>query len=63
MYLPKAGVLADGQARVVAENIAADITDKAGRSRFDGRGFCYIEVGEGMAAYGVGDFYRIPAPG
>jgi sulfide:quinone oxidoreductase len=62
MFLPKAGVFADEQARVVAENIAAEIAGKADVSRFDGHGFCYIEVGDGLAAYGAGNFYGIPAP-
>ncbi len=62
MFLPKAGVFADGQARVVAENIAADIAGESRASRFTGQGFCYIEVGDGMAAYGSGNFYGIPGP-
>lgn len=62
MYLPKAGVFADEQGRVVAENLAAEIAGKAGSSRFNGHGFCYIEVGNDMAAYGAGNFYAIPAP-
>ncbi|HET9476410.1 MAG TPA: FAD/NAD(P)-binding oxidoreductase, partial [Dehalococcoidia bacterium] len=61
MFLPKAGVFADGQARVVASNIAADI---AGGSpgRFNGYGSCYVEVGGGLAAYGAGNFYGLPGP-
>ncbi|HXZ91481.1 MAG TPA: FAD/NAD(P)-binding oxidoreductase [Burkholderiales bacterium] len=62
MFLPKAGVFADEQARVVAENIAAEIAGKPGAGRFDGHGLCYIEVGDEMAAYGAGNFYGIPAP-
>lgn len=62
MFLPKAGVFADGQARAVAENIAADIEGRRGQSRFDGYGFCYVEVGDGMAAYGAGNFYGLPGP-
>jgi sulfide:quinone oxidoreductase len=61
MFLPKAGVFADGQARVVAENIAAEITgSKPGH--FNGYGFCYVEVGGGIAAYGAGNFYGLPGP-
>ena len=62
MFLPKAGVFADSQARVVAENIAAEIDGRSGEGRFDGRGFCYVEVGGGMAAYGAGNFYGLPGP-
>jgi sulfide:quinone oxidoreductase len=62
MLLPKAGVFVEAQARVVAENIAAQIAGREPRARFDGRGFCYLEVGDGMAAYAAGDFYAYPAP-
>jgi sulfide:quinone oxidoreductase len=62
MFLPKAGVFADEQAHVVAANIAAEIAGRTASSRFDGHGFCYIEVGDNMAAYGVGNFYGVPAP-
>lgn len=62
MFLPKAGVFADGQARIVTENIAAEIDGRSGESRFDGQGFCYVEVGGGMAAYGAGNFYGLPGP-
>lgn len=62
MFLPKAGVFADGQARTVAERIAADIAGGAQAPRFNGHGFCYIEVGDGMAAYGSGNFYGLPGP-
>jgi sulfide:quinone oxidoreductase len=62
MFLPKAGVFADGQGRVVAENIAAEIEGRGAQGRFDGYGFCYVEVGGGLAAYGAGNFYGLPGP-
>ncbi len=62
MFLPKAGVFADGEARVVAENIAAEMAGEARVSQFNGYGFCYIEVGEGMAASGSGNFYGTQGP-
>jgi sulfide:quinone oxidoreductase len=62
MFLPKAGVFADGQARTVAEKIAAEVTGEGEAPRFNGHGFCYIEVGNGMAAYGAGNFYGLPGP-
>jgi len=62
MFLPKSGVFADGHARVVAENIAAEITGEGRATQYTGHGFCHIEVGDGMAAYGSGYFYGIPAP-
>ncbi len=62
MFLPKAGVFADAEARVVAESIAAEINGGEGTPRYDGQGFCYIEVGDGKAAYGSGSFYGMPGP-
>jgi sulfide:quinone oxidoreductase len=62
MFLPKSGVFADGHARVVAENIAAEITGEGSTTQYTGHGFCHIEVGDGMAAYGSGNFYGIPGP-
>ena len=62
MLLPKAGVFVEAEARIVADNIAARIRGVEPRSRFDGRGFCYVEVGDGLAAYGAGDFYAYPGP-
>ena len=62
MFLPKAGVFADEQARVVAESIAAEIAGGSAARRFDGRGFCYIETGSELAAYGEGNFYGMPSP-
>jgi len=62
MFLPKAGVFADAEARVVAEAIASEITGEGKASRYDGQGFCYIEVGDGKAAYGAGNFYGMPGP-
>jgi sulfide:quinone oxidoreductase len=62
MFLPKSGVFADGHARVVAENIAAEIAGEGRTTQYTGHGFCHIEVGDGMAAYGSGNFYGIPGP-
>jgi sulfide:quinone oxidoreductase len=46
----------------VAENIAAEIGGAGAVSQFNGYGFCYVEVGGGMAAYGAGNFYGLPGP-
>jgi len=62
LSLPKAGVFADEQSRVVAANIATEIRGETKPKRFDGKGFCYIEVGDGQAAYGSGNFYGYPGP-
>lgn len=60
--LPRAGVFAHGQAHAVADTIAAAITGTGKAGRFDGHGGCFIETGNGRAAYGSGDFYADPAP-
>jgi sulfide:quinone oxidoreductase len=62
MLLPKAGVFAEGQAQVVAGAIAAEINDGPRPGVYDGNGFCYVDVGDGLAAYGSGDFYAYPGP-
>jgi sulfide:quinone oxidoreductase len=61
-FLPKAGVFADEQARVVAGNISGEILGELTQSQFDGKGFCYLEMGDGRAAYGSGNFYTYPLP-
>jgi len=61
-FLPKAWVFADEEARIVARNIAGKILGEARLSEFDGKGSCYLETGDEMAAYGSGNFYSYPAP-
>ncbi len=60
--LPKAGVFAERQAKVVARNIAREITGGGDIAQFDGHGECFIETGRGRAGYGEGDFYAEPTP-
>lgn len=60
--LPKAGVLAHGQAEVVARNLAAEIRGEPARAAFTGQGACFVEIGDGRAGYGSGNFYAEPAP-
>lgn len=60
--LPKAGVFAHGEAEVVARNIAAIVAGKPPAHRFNGHGECFIEVGDGKAGFGGGDFYAEPRP-
>ncbi|MCC6223996.1 MAG: NAD(P)/FAD-dependent oxidoreductase [Thermoleophilia bacterium] len=61
-FLPKAGVFAHAQAEVVARRIAAELAGRAPSATFDGHGGCFVELGDGAAAYGSGDFYAEPAP-
>jgi sulfide:quinone oxidoreductase len=60
--LPKAGVIAHAEARVVATNVASSWASRAGNARFDGHGACFVETGDGRAAIGLGDFYAEPVP-
>ena len=60
--LPKAGVFAHGEAEVVAKNIAATIAGEDAVARFNGHGECFVEIGDGKAGFGGGDFYAEPKP-
>jgi sulfide:quinone oxidoreductase len=60
--LPKAGVFAEREAKVVAHNIAKEIMGKSNRTAFAGHGECFVETGSGKAGFGRGDFYAEPAP-
>lgn len=62
MMLPKAGVFAHHQAETVAANLAAEIAGGAPAARFDGRGYCFLELGEGKAGFANGQFYAEPKP-
>jgi sulfide:quinone oxidoreductase len=60
--LPMAGTFAHGQASAVARQISSAITGKGEVARFDGRGQCFVETGDGKAGLGRGNFYAEPAP-
>ena len=62
LSLPKAGVFAEAQGRVVAHQIAARVLGTATAETFDGRGFCYLEVGGGRAMRAEGSFFERPHP-
>lgn len=62
MPLPKAGVLAEAQAKTAAAQIAAEILGGSPPPPYDGRGYCFIEVGGGQAAMVSGEFLAVPAP-
>jgi sulfide:quinone oxidoreductase len=47
---PKAGVFAEGQAAVVAEQISAKIRGVAPSVTYDGRGICYLDFGHDTIA-------------
>ena len=62
MPLPKTGVFAESEGRVVAENIVADIAGAPASARYDGRGECPVDIGGGLAALAGGAFYASPGP-
>lgn len=60
--LPKAAVFAEGQAEVVANGVARFLGHSAPEPWFEGRGSCYIDIGDHRAAKGEGYFLESPAP-
>lgn len=61
-FLPKAGVFAEAEADVVAANIAAELTGRSPDATFDGTGSCFVELGDGRAAFATGNFYAPDGP-
>jgi len=60
--LPKAGVFAHGEAEVVAHNIVQAITGTGEPRSYLGHGECFVEIGDGRAGFGSGNFFAEPAP-
>lgn len=60
--LPKAGVIAHGEAEVLANNLIHEILGKGSIKQFDGHGECFIEIGDNKAGLGRGNFYAEPNP-
>ncbi len=60
--LPKAGVFAHNEAEVVARNLARAINGKGKPATFEGAGECFVEMGQGKAGFGKGNFYGEPVP-
>ncbi len=60
--VPKAGVFAEGAARVVAAAIVTRARDEDGGAAYDGRGSCYIEFGAGRIGRVDVDFFSGPKP-
>lgn len=60
--LPKAGTFASGEAEVVARDIAREITGAGDVEAYRADGECWVETGDGAAAYGSGDFFAEPMP-
>ncbi|MGN6823088.1 MAG: NAD(P)/FAD-dependent oxidoreductase [Candidatus Nitrosocosmicus sp.] len=60
--VPKAGIFAEGQAKVVCHQIIGDIKNDPSNSKFDGRGFCFMEIGNSKAGFIDTDFYDRDGP-
>lgn len=61
-FLPKAGVFAEAQARVVGARLAEELADREPAAVFNGRGSCFVDLGDGTAAFATGAFYADGAP-
>ena len=62
LMLPKAGVFAHKEAHVVAKNIASEIKGTFEQKEFDGKGSCFLELGNGVAGFAAGSFFELPHP-
>lgn len=62
LLVPKLGILAEEEAKVVSRNITNQIQGIESRIQFEGRGTCFVEVGGGRACLAQGDFIAEPAP-
>ncbi len=62
LSLPKAGVFAESHGRTVAHHIGAKILGRTPDEAFDGKGYCYLEVGAGRAVKADGAFFELPHP-
>jgi sulfide:quinone oxidoreductase len=63
--IPKAGIFAEGEAKVVGQQIINEIKSNNGdkeHTKFDGRGFCFMEIGDKKAGYIDADFYNEAGP-
>lgn len=59
---PKAGMFAEGAARIVAESIIADLNKVEYSEAFPGAGSCYIEFGQEKVGRVDIDFFSGPSP-
>jgi sulfide:quinone oxidoreductase len=60
--LPKAGLMAELEGQIVAASIAAGVRGEDPPLPFDGRGFCFMEMGKSSATLIEGDFFATPEP-
>lgn len=63
MSIPKAGIIAEAQAKVVGKQIVDDINSVVpSASKFDGKASCFMEIGNKKAGYVNADFYGEQGP-
>ncbi|MFL6347411.1 MAG: NAD(P)/FAD-dependent oxidoreductase [Nitrososphaeraceae archaeon] len=63
--VPKAGIFAEGEAKAVSQQIIYEIKNSNGdkeSTKFDGKGFCFMEVGDKKAGYIDVDLYNKAGP-
>jgi len=60
--IPKAGIFAEGEAKIVAQQIINEITNNKTQVEFDGKGFCFMEIGNKQAGFINADFYNEAGP-
>ena len=59
---PKAGVFAEGAAKVAAKTIIAELEKGEQASPYKGNGICYVEFGDGRVGKVNVDFFSGPSP-
>src|SRR5678809_1088465 len=59
---PKAGVFAEGAAKVAAASIISEFGSGKQPSPYKGNGICYVEFGDGRVGKVDVDFFSGPAP-
>jgi sulfide:quinone oxidoreductase len=62
LSLPKAGVFAEAHGEIVGRRIAAQLLGRSPADVFDGEGFCYLELGGGVAVRSAASFFAMPHP-
>jgi len=60
--IPRAGILAEEEGKVVAANLIREITGAGTAEEFKGKGVCFMETGGEMAAPVRANFFAEPAP-
>jgi sulfide:quinone oxidoreductase len=61
--ISKAGIFAEGKANAVSQQIISEIKNiNKALTKFDGKGFCFMEIGSEKAGYLTADFYNKEGP-